>query len=89
MLKQNASRTATELVHIKRSVQNKHVKTEIKRTFEIGVEKGLDVPSDVIVGFMRREKFQHQKTTIHFIKQVSQMLKYYRYRKKSRSRNVL
>ena len=58
---QNVSRSATELVYIRRSVHHKVVSTKSKLTFELRAVKELDVPFFSLVRFMLRQQFL-QKT---------------------------
>ena len=58
---QLVSGAATDLTYIKRSFFTRDVTTEnICWTFELGVEKGIDVPIYVMVGFMQRRQLDLQ-----------------------------
>ena len=59
MLGHVVSKAATKISYIKRSSQMK-VTTENNWTFELGVGDGIDIPNDVIVGFMQRGQFNQQ-----------------------------
>ena len=61
MLGQFQIRSATEKVYQRKSVQFEDVSTECKWTFQLVLEKRLDVPFYGVIGFIQRDQF-HQQT---------------------------
>ena len=59
----NQTENKTGLACKKITVLNKNVSSEDNCAFDLGVEKGVDVPFFVIVGFLQREQFQQQNLT--------------------------
>ena len=68
MLGHYVSKTPSKLSYIKRSSWLKDVTTGNKWTFELGVGDGIDIPINVMVGFMERDRInqQHQNNDIFY-----------------------
>ena len=56
LCKQILSKVPTELQYVERSVFMKEVNTQNLWTFELGTQKGINVPVSLIVGYQQRDR---------------------------------
>ena len=73
MLEHNVFRVATELTYIKRSSASEVAYTESKRTFELSLQNGIDVPVYVKTGFRQRDQIYQQKRKIDKIFRAAEL----------------
>ena len=70
ILEETVSRSATKTAYNERSAHRNVLTTETKWSSELGVDKWIDVPFYVLVGFMQRKQFHQQTRNIDTIYQT-------------------
>ena len=60
MLEHFVSRAATDITYLKRSVSTKYSTAKRIRSFDLGLENGIEIPTHGFVGIMRRSRLDLQ-----------------------------